>query len=120
MAFLQLTAIGNVGREPEMSYTPNGIAVTKFSLAINTKQGDKEVTTWLNCVACEDSRKRSASIYTRARKSSSRAICSYARTLPGTASRAQAWMLPLKNSTSWAPRARTLAALPEKMIPRAI
>ncbi len=24
--------IGNLGRDPEMNYTPNGVAVTKFSL----------------------------------------------------------------------------------------
>jgi single-strand DNA-binding protein len=51
MAFLQAQAIGNLGKDPEMNYTPSGVAVTKFSIAINQKQGDKETTTWLNCTA---------------------------------------------------------------------
>jgi single-strand DNA-binding protein len=51
MSLAQITLIGNTGRDPEMSYTPNGIAVTKFSLAVSHKQGDKEITTWYNCSA---------------------------------------------------------------------
>jgi single-strand DNA-binding protein len=49
--------IGNVGREPEMTYTPSGSAVTKFSLATNRRWKDKttgeqkEETTWFNIVA---------------------------------------------------------------------
>ncbi len=27
--------IGHLGKDPEMSYTPNGLAVTKFSIAVN-------------------------------------------------------------------------------------
>ena len=30
-----LVIVGNLGREPEMRYTPNGKAVTDFSLAVN-------------------------------------------------------------------------------------
>jgi len=52
MAFMQIQAIGNTGREPEMSYTPDGTAVTKFSVAVSKKSKDgKETTTWLNCSA---------------------------------------------------------------------
>ena len=31
----KIMLIGNLGRDPEMNYTPNGIAVTKFSLAVS-------------------------------------------------------------------------------------
>ena len=31
----KMLVIGNVGRDPEMRYTPNGNAVTSFSLAVN-------------------------------------------------------------------------------------
>ena len=31
----KMLVIGNVGRDPEMRYTPNGSAVTSFSLAVN-------------------------------------------------------------------------------------
>ncbi len=52
MAFMQIQAIGNTGREPEMSYTPDGTTVTKFSVAVSKKSKDgKETTTWLNCSA---------------------------------------------------------------------
>lgn len=43
--------VGNVGSAPEMKYTPSGIAVTTFSLAVNKKwkNGDGQMqkkTTW--------------------------------------------------------------------------
>ncbi len=50
---------GNAGRDPEVSYTPSGSAVAKFSLAVNRKWNDKntgerrEETTWFNIVAWE-------------------------------------------------------------------
>ncbi|MBV9228140.1 MAG: single-stranded DNA-binding protein [Chloroflexi bacterium] len=30
----KIMLIGNLGRDPEMSYTPSGTAVTKFTLAV--------------------------------------------------------------------------------------
>ena len=53
----KMTAIGNVGRDPEMRYTPNGSAVTSFSVATGrsytTRDGERReetewftVTTW--------------------------------------------------------------------------
>ncbi len=51
MSFAQVQLLGNVGRDPEMSYTPNGDAVTKFSIAVSRKTKEKEVTTWFNCIA---------------------------------------------------------------------
>lgn len=47
----QMTLIGNLGRDPEMSHTQAGVAVTKFSVAVSTRKGDKETTTWYNCTA---------------------------------------------------------------------
>jgi single-strand DNA-binding protein len=53
--FVQITLIGNVGRDPDLSYTPDGVAVTRFSLAVNKKEGKdgqaKEKTTWYACTA---------------------------------------------------------------------
>jgi single-strand DNA-binding protein len=53
MNFAQITLIGNVGRDPDLSYTSDGTAITRFSLAINKKEGkdDKEKTTWYKCTA---------------------------------------------------------------------
>lgn len=33
---------GNLGRDPELRYTPNGTAVTRFSVATNEKWSDQE------------------------------------------------------------------------------
>jgi single-strand DNA-binding protein len=49
----QLIIIGNVGREPEMTYTPTGTAVTKFSIADNLPKRKDQAegeTQWFNCV----------------------------------------------------------------------
>jgi single-strand DNA-binding protein len=50
MGFQQIMIIGNVGQDPEFSYTPQGIAVCKFSVAVSkvTGKGEqrKEKTTW--------------------------------------------------------------------------
>lgn len=48
--------IGNLGRDPEMRYTPSGKPVTSFSVAVsrirNKPEGERvEVTDWFNVVA---------------------------------------------------------------------
>ena len=35
--FNKITVIGNVGRDPEMRYTPSGAALTEFSIATNRR-----------------------------------------------------------------------------------
>ncbi len=50
------TLIGNLGKDPELSYTPSGVAVTKFSIATNERWKDQEGnlqehTEWHNIVA---------------------------------------------------------------------
>src|SRR5262249_60900269 len=55
----KIMLIGNLGRDPEMSYTQSGKAVTKFSLAVNRRTRDRdtnesrEETQWFNIVAWE-------------------------------------------------------------------
>lgn len=51
MGFLQIQALGYAGRDPEMSYTPDGLAVTRFSLGVSEKTKTGETTTWLSCTA---------------------------------------------------------------------
>lgn len=50
MSFQQTIVVGNVGRDAELSYTPQGIAVAKFSVAVSkiTGKGEnrQERTTW--------------------------------------------------------------------------
>ncbi len=52
----KIMIIGNLGRDPEMRYTPSGRPVTTFSVATsrtwNTADGEKRVETeWFNVVA---------------------------------------------------------------------
>ncbi len=51
MSFNKITIVGNLGRDPELRYTPTGLAVCSFSVATNEKRKDKagemqDVTTW--------------------------------------------------------------------------
>ena len=40
MAFCKIMLIGNLGRDPEMRYTPNGKPVTQFSIAVSHSRPD--------------------------------------------------------------------------------
>jgi single-strand DNA-binding protein len=50
MTYQKLIIVGNVGKEPEMRYTPDGKALTSFSLAVNQGSGDKKETAWFRVV----------------------------------------------------------------------
>ena len=56
MSYQKLIIVGNLGRDPEMKYTPGGQAVTNFNLASNrqytTSNGEKvKETTWFRISA---------------------------------------------------------------------
>lgn len=51
MSFNKVIVVGNLGRDPEMRYTPQGTPVCTFSIASNERRKDKtgeqqDVTTW--------------------------------------------------------------------------
>ncbi|CAN5542511.1 single-stranded DNA-binding protein [soil metagenome] len=51
MSFNKISIIGNLGRDPELRYTPQGDAVCDFSVAVNDRKRDKagelqDNTTW--------------------------------------------------------------------------
>ena len=46
MAFSKIMIIGNLGRDPEMRYTPNGRAVTEFSVAVTHSSRDPQTGEW--------------------------------------------------------------------------
>jgi single-strand DNA-binding protein len=52
MSFNKITLVGNLGRDPELRYTPQGTPVCSFSLATNERRKDKttgennDITTW--------------------------------------------------------------------------
>ena len=50
-SFNKITIVGNLGRDPELRYTPQGTAVCQFSVATNERKRDKsgeqqDITTW--------------------------------------------------------------------------
>ena len=67
--------IGHLGRDPEMSYTPAGLAITKFGVAVNhytkSQSGERqEETWWYNVTAfgkqaeiCQDFLKKGSKVY---------------------------------------------------------
>lgn len=46
MAFSKVMFIGNLGRDPEMRYTPNGRPVTEFSVAVTHRGRDPQTGEW--------------------------------------------------------------------------
>src|ERR1043165_285489 len=46
MAFSKGMIIGNLGRDPEMRYTPNGRPVTEFSVAVSHRSRDAQTGEW--------------------------------------------------------------------------
>ena len=41
MSFNKIILVGNLGRDPELRYTPQGVAVCDFSMATNERKKDK-------------------------------------------------------------------------------
>lgn len=51
MSFNKIILVGNLGRDPELRYTPQGTPVCSFTIATNEKRKDRagemqDVTTW--------------------------------------------------------------------------
>jgi single-strand DNA-binding protein len=54
--YQQITLVGNLGNDPEMRYTPSGVPVTTFNLAVSRTWNDpngqrQEKTTWFRVSA---------------------------------------------------------------------
>lgn len=47
----KVTILGNLGRDPEIRYTPNGKQNVSFSIAVSRKFNDQENTTWFRVTA---------------------------------------------------------------------
>lgn len=45
-SYNKITIIGNLGRDAALRYTPQGTAVSEFSVATTEKYKDNETTTW--------------------------------------------------------------------------
>jgi len=54
--FQRIVIVGNLGSDPEMRFTPSGVPVTSFSVAVNRRWTDsngeqREKTTWFRVTA---------------------------------------------------------------------
>ena len=70
MSFNKIIIVGNLGRDPELRYTPQGIAVCNFSMATNEKKRDKsgelqDVTTWFRVTLWRNQAENAAKYLTK-------------------------------------------------------
>jgi single-strand DNA-binding protein len=49
--YQKVTFAGRLGNDPELRYTPDGTPVCAFTLAVNERRREREVTTWLKVTA---------------------------------------------------------------------
>ena len=74
MSLNKVMIIGNLGRDPEMRYTPSGQAVTQFTVAVNRNFKDpqsqewREETEWFRVVAWGALAERTAEYLRKGRK----------------------------------------------------
>ncbi len=73
MSLNKAMIIGNLGRDPEMRYTPSGQAVTQFTVAVNRSHKDQngewqEETEWFRIVAWGPLAERTAENLRKGRK----------------------------------------------------
>jgi single-strand DNA-binding protein len=71
--YQQITLIGNLGNDPEMRYTPTGVAVTSFSLAVSRswtgKDGQRqEKTIWFRINAWDKLAETASQYLTKGRQ----------------------------------------------------
>jgi single-strand DNA-binding protein len=70
MSFNKIIVVGNLGRDPELRYTPQGVAVCSFSMATNEKRRDKsgemqDITTWFKITLWRDKGETAAKYLTK-------------------------------------------------------
>lgn len=70
MSFNKIIVVGNLGRDPELRYTPQGVAVCSFSMATNEKRRDKsgelqDITTWFKITLWRDKAETAAKYLTK-------------------------------------------------------
>lgn len=73
MSYQKLILVGNLGRDPEMRYTPDGTPVTNFSMAVsrtwNNPDGSRgEETTWFRITAWRRTAEIAAQYLTKGRQ----------------------------------------------------
>ena len=69
MAFNKVILVGNLVADPELKTTPNGISVTRFSIAVNrrARSGEQPQTDFFNVVAWRQTAEFIARFFTKGR-----------------------------------------------------
>lgn len=49
--YQKIILVGNLGRDPELRYTPQGSPVANFSVAVNRRKNDSDAVTWFRVTA---------------------------------------------------------------------
>jgi len=70
MSFNKIIVVGNLGRDPELRYTPQGVAVCSFSMATNAKRRNKsgelqDITTWFKITLWREKAETAAKYLTK-------------------------------------------------------
>ena len=70
MSFNKIIIVGNLGKDPELRYTPQGVAVCSFSMATNEKRKDKtgelqDITTWFKVTLWRNQAENAAKYLTK-------------------------------------------------------
>jgi single-strand DNA-binding protein len=73
MGYAKIAVVGNVGRDPELKYTPAGKAVTEFSVAVNQSKPDghggwTDETDWFRVSVWGEAAKTAAEKYRKGSK----------------------------------------------------
>lgn len=73
MSFNKIIIVGNLGKDPELRYTPQGDAVCNLSVATSAKKKDKagemqEVTTWFRVTLWRNQAENAAKYLTKGRQ----------------------------------------------------
>lgn len=63
-----ITIVGNLGGDPELTYTSGGKAKVKFTIADTRVNGENKETTWHRCVAWGDQAEFVASTLTKGQR----------------------------------------------------
>lgn len=63
-----ITVVGNMGRDPELSYTTGGKAKVRFSVADTREYNGEKETTWHRCVAWGKTAENIASAFSKGQR----------------------------------------------------
>lgn len=63
-----ITIVGNLGQDPELSFTKGGKAKVRFSIADTREVNGEKETTWHKCVAWGKTAENIASLFTKGQR----------------------------------------------------